>query len=546
VYYTTLGGDHHNRVSRFTADAAGDLALAGSETVLLELDPHTATNHNGGAIHFGPDGKLYIGVGDDANQDNPTSTPNAQRLDTLHGKMLRINPDGSIPSDNPFVSQTTGKYQAIWAMGLRNPFTFAFQPGTGRMFIDDAGESTWEEIEMGAAGANYGWSATEGFFDQRSFPGFTEPFYTYNHSASVTTPSGIAITGGAFYNPSVQQFGADYVGDYFFSDLGSGWIYRIDPTTKTVSQFATGVGGSVNLLVDAGGNLYCLERNNGDVLEISHVPSHGVSTIGLYDATNSVFYLKNGNTTGFADTTFAYGAPPTGWLPIAGDWDGNGTDTVGLYDPAHGGGKPIAGDWNADGTTSIGLYNAASVLYLRNTNTTGFADLVFAYGPAGAGWLPLVGNWNGPGQALLAAGNPVAASPNVSASIPTDLRPIVAEAIARWSSAGLDATALAKLTQVSFVMSDLSGLYLGDVQANRVYLDTSAAGYGWSVHSTPVLPGYHRRNPHFLLMAPALSTIGPRNDVPTGRSRGMLLTWQKHCRSRRRRAESQWQRWGSK
>ena len=118
----------HNRVSRFTADPANpDVALAGSETPILDLDNlSTATNHNGGAIHFGPDGKLYVAVGENANGAN------AQTLTNRLGKMLRINPDGTIPTDNPFFNTATGANRAIWALGLRNPFTFAFQPGTGR------------------------------------------------------------------------------------------------------------------------------------------------------------------------------------------------------------------------------------------------------------------------------------------------------------------------------------------------------------------------------------------------------------------------------
>src|SRR5690606_19004802 len=116
VYYTATSPTIHNRLSRFTANAAGDLALAGSETILLELENLTATNHNGGAIHFGPDGKLYVATGENAVAEN------AQSLDNLLGKILRLNPDGSIPTDNPFFNQATGKNRLIWALGLRNPF----------------------------------------------------------------------------------------------------------------------------------------------------------------------------------------------------------------------------------------------------------------------------------------------------------------------------------------------------------------------------------------------------------------------------------------
>src|SRR3977135_3835935 len=155
VYYTVPGSVAHNRVSRFTAN--GDVAVAGSETVVLDLDNLSgASNHNGGAIHFGPDGKLYIAVGENANGSN------SQTLANLLGKILRINADGTIPTDNPFFNTATGKNRAIWALGLRNPFTFAFQPGTGRLFLNDVGQSTWEEINDGIAGSNYGWPTCEG------------------------------------------------------------------------------------------------------------------------------------------------------------------------------------------------------------------------------------------------------------------------------------------------------------------------------------------------------------------------------------------------
>src|SRR6185436_2808401 len=137
VYYTATSPSTHNRISRLTA--AGDVAVPGSEVPILDLnDLSGATNHNGGAIHFGPDGKLYAAVGENANGAN------AQTLSNLLGKILRINSDGSIPTDNPFFGTATGQNRAIWALGLRNPFTFTFQPGTGRMFINDVGQNTWE------------------------------------------------------------------------------------------------------------------------------------------------------------------------------------------------------------------------------------------------------------------------------------------------------------------------------------------------------------------------------------------------------------------
>ena len=156
VYYTATTPTIHNRVSRFTA--SGNVAVPGSETIVFDLDNlSSATNHNGGAIHFGPDGKLYVATGENGN-----SALNAQSLNTVLGKILRLNKDGTIPTDNPFFTSTTGKNRAIWALGLRNPFTFAFRPFAGDLYINDVGETSWEEINDGIAGANYGWPDTGG------------------------------------------------------------------------------------------------------------------------------------------------------------------------------------------------------------------------------------------------------------------------------------------------------------------------------------------------------------------------------------------------
>jgi len=263
VYYTDITAPIHNRVSRFTAN--GNVAVAGSELVILELDNLSgATNHNGGGIHFGPDGKLYVGVGENANPAN------SQTLANRLGKLLRINADGSIPTDNPFFNMAAGANRAIWALGLRNPFTFAFQPGTGRLFIDDVGQSTWEEIDDGIAGSNYGWSICEGFCSPPN-ANYRDPLFEYGHGSSNTT--GCAIVGGAFYNPAINQFPASYTGKYFFSDLCSGWIRLMDPSNNTASDFATGLSTPVDLKIGPDGSLYYLiQGNGGQVWKISTTP----------------------------------------------------------------------------------------------------------------------------------------------------------------------------------------------------------------------------------------------------------------------------------
>jgi glucose/arabinose dehydrogenase len=251
VYYTVPGTPPHNRVSRFTAN--GNTAPPGSEVAILELESLSlAQNHNGGAIHFGPDGKLYVAVGENANGAN------SQTLSNRLGKILRINPDGSIPGDNPFVGIAPGVNQSIWAIGLRNPFTFAFHPATGRMFINDVGSVLFEEINDGAAGANYGWPQTEG---PTQNPAFVSPLYAYGHGAGPMT--GCAITGGAFYVPPTPNFPAHYLEQYFFADVCSGWINRVNPSTGVATTFAAAIDGPVDLHVGPDGALYYLARSTG-------------------------------------------------------------------------------------------------------------------------------------------------------------------------------------------------------------------------------------------------------------------------------------------
>jgi glucose/arabinose dehydrogenase len=308
VYYTTASSPIHNRVSRFTA--MGDIALGGSEVVILELENLTsATNHNGGAIHFAPDGTLFVAVGDNANGAN------SQTLGNRLGKMLRIFPDGSIPSSNPFFNTATGANRAIWALGLRNPFTFAFQPGSTRMFINDVGQNTWEEINDGIAGSNYGWPDTEG---ATSDPRFRSPIFAYGHGNTPTT--GCAISGGAFYNPQTVQFPSSYVGDYFFADFCTGWIRKLDPAAgNSVTGFASGISSPVDLAVASDGSLYYLARGSGgSVFRVAYTASQAPS-ITTHPANQTV---PVGGSATF--TVAASGTPPLSY-----QWQRNGSDIPG-------------------------------------------------------------------------------------------------------------------------------------------------------------------------------------------------------------------------
>jgi glucose/arabinose dehydrogenase len=339
VYYTVPGSPPHNRVSRFTA--SGDRAVSGSEVVLLDIDSLSgATNHNAGAIHFGQDGKLYVAVGDNANGAN------AQTLGNLKGKILRINKDGSIPTDNPFYNTATGKNRAIWALGLRNPFTFAFQRGTGRMLINDVGQGTYEEIDDGIAGSNYGWPDCEGPFLSGSttsctstHPSYRNPVRYYAHNGS-PTPNGCAIIGGAFYNPPKAYFPAAYVGQYFFTDLCGGWIKRANPASAfALTDFADGISSPSQIELGPDGSLYYLERGTGSVRRISYLGTPTISRMRPSTGPVGTMVKIDGTYLAGATSVKFHGTPAT--FTIASDLEllakvpaGATTGTVTVTTPA--------------------------------------------------------------------------------------------------------------------------------------------------------------------------------------------------------------------
>jgi glucose/arabinose dehydrogenase len=247
VCYVAARPYPHHVVSRFTA--RGDEAEPGSEKILLEGDDQRQlggtepAGHQGGALHFGRDGKLYIAIGDQ------TAGKPAQEMNSLLGRLLRINPDGSIPHDNPFVSKASGKYRATWALGMRNPFMFAVQPETGRIFIDDVGGQA-EEINEGFAGANYGWPAVE--HGPTADPRFRGPIHHYPTAC---------ITGGAFA-PMGLRWPKEYRGQYFFADFNHGWIKTLDPDKPAAAKsFAIGLRRPVDLRFAPDGSLYVLLRD---------------------------------------------------------------------------------------------------------------------------------------------------------------------------------------------------------------------------------------------------------------------------------------------
>ncbi len=331
-YYVsyTAGTPNHDRLSRFTANATLTGTISGSELIIYEDSKDADAEHHGGAINFGNDGKIYFTTG-----EHFEGTP-AQDLTSPRGKVLRFNPDGTIPTDNPFYDGAGPNYDAVWAYGLRNPYRAYYDAPTGRLLIGDVGGNNYstaiEELNVGIRGANYGWPNVEGISNN---PAYTNPIYSYAHLGRDA-----AITGGFVYHGS--QFPSSYQGSYFFADYSQNWIKR--------------------LTFDANGNV------NG---VFNFEPANGAAD----GATGDIVYLTEGPDgalyyidLGYSDTTFTAGiskirrisyvntdAPPIVAAAATTATQGPAPLTVsfssqGSADPE---GRPLSYAWNfGDGSTS--------------------------------------------------------------------------------------------------------------------------------------------------------------------------------------------------
>ena len=265
VYYTARSPDGAMTIAEFRR-ASADRAAPASRRIVLSI-PHPRGNHNGGQLQFGPDGYLWIGTGDGGGAGDPDF--NGQDLNSLSGKLLRIDPHEtgaaaySVPGDNPFAGQS-GRRGEIWAYGLRNPWRFSFDRGTGDLVIGDVGQGEWEEIDFAPApgrgrGANYGWGCWEGrhVFDGnavepgcRPLPAQVAPVHEYSHSR------GCSVTGGyVVRDPALPALSGRYVyGDYCRNPL---WSVRLaTPNAQDDRQLGLGVPGLSSFGEDACGRVY--------------------------------------------------------------------------------------------------------------------------------------------------------------------------------------------------------------------------------------------------------------------------------------------------
>jgi glucose/arabinose dehydrogenase/subtilisin-like proprotein convertase family protein len=356
--------------------------VASAPFVVLENIPSQCGNHNGGDIHFGPqDGLLYISVG-----DSGCDSSSARYLSTLSGKILRVAKDGSIPASNPYANDaqgvvcgglsaqplnTTTKCKEIFASGLRNPFRFAVKHNSANEFyINDVGASTWEEVSVGAAGADYGWNVREGkCFNSSSTNcpappvGMTDPIYAYSHSL------GCSITGGAFVVSA--QWPAQYNG-YYFGDYCDGDIKQmIQGGTVTTQTFSSQSGNLVNMMFDPVASALYYTLSSGEVRKIT--------------------YTGGSNR---APTASATANPTSGSAPLAVSFDGSASS-----DPD---GNTITGRWDfGDGSSANTL--VASHTYAQPGIFIARLVVTDSLGLASAPWSVQISVGNDPPEPTISA-----------------------------------------------------------------------------------------------------------------------------------------------
>ena len=265
VYYSA-SNPRRSVLSRFSASENDpNTALVGSELIIMEI-PQPAGNHNGGQLAFGPDGYLYVGLGDGGASGDPFN--NGQNRTTLLGSILRIDvataSEGEryrVPLDNPLVGVANARPE-IWAYGLRNPWRFSFDSQTGAMWAADVGQNSWEEIDLIQKGLNYGWNVMEGAhcFSPRSGcdeTGLQLPLAEYGRA------EGCSVIGGYVYRGTLLP---SLVGAYVFGDFCSGKIWGLRYDGESVTEALLLVDSDLMITsfgVDRTGNLYIVSRNQG-------------------------------------------------------------------------------------------------------------------------------------------------------------------------------------------------------------------------------------------------------------------------------------------
>ena len=418
-----------------------------SERVLLKI-PQPFSNHNGGMVEFGPDGYLYIGMGDGGSGNDPGNR--AQNRSQLLGKMLRINvtPSGSnaytIPPTNPFTGANTARCdngsttpgntcQEIYTIGMRNPFRWSFDRQTGQLFAGDVGQDAIEEIDIIQNGKNYGWRVYEGTQCTNLDPSLCAggatpitqepPIFQYSHTAGRCS-----ISGGYVYRGRRGTFPQ---GTYTYADYCTGEIWMLQnvggtwnstlllDTTRNIPSFGE----------DEAGEIYVCGIGSGTVEKIVNpnavVPRNAVADfdgdlktdVSVFRPSNGFWYFLNSFNGSFTGVQFG----ANGDKPAPGDYDGDGKTDVavfrsgtwyvlnssnGVFRAVNFGVSadiPVAGDYDGDGKTDVALLRPSNnTWYVLQSNSNN----LFAAQWGTAGDIPVVGDYNGDGRADVAVWRP--------------------------------------------------------------------------------------------------------------------------------------------
>jgi len=415
----TRAADGATVVSRFKAINNNTIGDPNSERIIIVI-PQPFANHNGGMIEFGPDGYLYIGMGDGGSANDPGAR--AQNINELLGKMLRIAPDVSgsstappytIPPDNPYAGPIPGADE-IYAIGFRNPWRWSFDRQTGQLWAGDVGQNTIEEIDIVLIGRNYGWRVYEGSMctglDPQLCAGgtnpinHTPPIYEYNHSNGRCS-----VTGGYVYRGIRRTFQS---GSYIYGDYCSGEIWiggnptPIIDTPRNISSFGEDEDGEI-YVVGLGGTVEKIVRANAS----SDFDGDAKTDISVFRPSDGTWYLIRSSNNSFQTQQFG----TNGDIPTPEDFDGDYQTDVAVFRPSNGtfyvlgsngnlftafqwgtaGDIPVVGDYDGDAKADFAVFRPSNgVWYVRNSTDGSFSSQQFGLN----GDVPVVGDYNGDGR----------------------------------------------------------------------------------------------------------------------------------------------------
>ena len=416
-YKTTTGNGSSN---------TGDIA---TERILLTI-PQPFANHNGGMVEFGPDGYLYIGMGDGGSADDPNA--NAQNRARLLGKMLRIDvniPNGSsvpylIPPSNPFTgantarcdggSTTTGNTcQELWTVGMRNPWRWSFdRGGTNQLWAADVGQGAIEEVDQITGGANYGWRVYEGNSCTNNDPSlctptnYTPPIFQYSHASGRCS-----ITGGYVYRGGQRNVPN---GQYVYADYCTGEIWRWDGASQILIQDTP--RQVISFGEDEDGEVYVC-YSNGQIDRIIRARASAdfdgdfKTDLSVFRPSEGVWYINHSSN----NTYRVQGFGLNGDIPTPEDYDGDNITDIGIFRPSNGfwyhflsgtntvgivqfganGDIPAAGDYDGDGKADFAVFRPSTGVWYRLNSTNATASIV-QFGLNGD--VPAPGDYDGDGR----------------------------------------------------------------------------------------------------------------------------------------------------